>query len=186
MSKFPITMFDGLEIGTFEQDSVRKTDRYENTTYPKWYGSILERKNLRTNFICWRILDLSTLQNGIWQRLNSLLTQDESAKRPVTLQETEFRSMLRGSERGDINQQTIGMLNIQINGNNQTISAINELAIITTIDRYAVNAPPEVKLQAGVDFAVWQIRQPGNANRSNALVRSGAASYLEPYRHRGI
>lgn len=186
MSKFPITIFDGLEIGTFEQDSVRKTDRYENTTYPRWYGSILERKNLRTNFICWRTLDLSTLQYAILQRLNSLLTQDESARRPATLQETEFRSMLRGTERGDINQQTMGVLPIDINGNTQLISAINELSIITTIDRYAVNAPPEVKLLAGVEYGVWLTRQPGNANRSNALVRSGAASLLDPYKHRGI
>ena len=186
MSKFPITMFDGLEIGTFEQDSVRKTDRYENTTYPKWYGSILERKNLRTNFICWRVLDISTLQNGIVQRLNSIFGQEDFAKRPATLAETESRVMFRSSERADTNMQTMGVLPIEINGNNQYLSAINELSIITTIDRYAVNAPPELRLQAGIDLAVWLTRQPGNANRSNALVRSGAASYLEPYRHRGI
>ena len=182
----PITSFDGYELGSFDETDSQQSDTYKSNIIQRWYGSIIERINKRTEFVTWRDVDFSTLRTGISQRLNSLVTQEEFAKRPGTLSETEYRTMLRASERADINMQTMGVQSILIGGNPSVISAINELSIVTTIDRFAYKAPPEVKLHAGVEYAVWLTRQPGNANRSNALVRSGAASLLEAYRYRGV
>ena len=182
----PITMFDGYQLGSFDEADTQQTDSYSISRIPQWYGYITERKNNRTEFVVSRDIDFSTLRNAIYARLNSLVTIDEFAKRPGSLSETESRVMLRNAERDNINIETMGQLSIDIAGSPHLVSAINEISIVSTVERFAYKAPPEVKIHAGVEYAVWLTRQPGNANRSNALVRSGAATLLEPYRYRGI
>ena len=184
--ELPITTFDGYQLGSFDETDHQQTDTYSTKTIPRWYGIITERKNNRTDFITDREIKFTTLQAAIRERLNSLVILDEFAKRPGTIAETEYRPVLGAPERSVINSQSMGNLIVSIGGDTQIVSAINEISIVSTIDRYAVSAPPEIKLHAGVEYAVWLTRQPGNVNRSNALVRSGAASLLEPYRYRGV
>lgn len=184
--ELPITSFDGYELGSFDETDSQQTDTYSTSRIPRWYGYVTERKNDRTNFIVSRDVDFSTLRNAIYARLNSLVSLDEFAKRPGTLSENEYRARLRDAERTNINLETMGQLSIEVAGHAQLLSALNEISIVSTIDRFAYRAPPEVKLHAGIEYAVWLTRQPGNANRANALVRSGAASLIEPYKYRGV
>ena len=184
--ELPISKFDGYQLGTFDETDHQQSDTYSTNRIPRWYGTITERKNNRTEFIASRDVGFSTLRNTIYSRLNSLITFDEFAKRPGTLTETEYRARLTDHERINTNLESMGQQNIEISGHAQLLSALNEISIVSTIERYAVSAPPEIKLHAGVELAVWLTRQPGNANRSNSLVRSGAASLLEPYRYRGV
>ena len=186
MSRLPISEFDGYQLGSFTETDTQNTDTYSTKLVPRWYGHITERSNDRTGFVVFRDIDFSTLREGIYQRLNSIVTIEDFAKRPVTISETEFRSVLSEKERKNTNSNTLGGLAIDISGFQNVMSSFSELAVVTTINRYAYRAPPELKLQAGVEYAVWMIRQPANANRANGLVRSGAATLLDAYKYRGI
>ena len=89
-------------------------------------------------------------------------------------------------ERADLKENILGNVTLDVGGTPQVLSAINEMSIVTMIERFAARAPDECKLQAGIEFATWKIRQPIGSNQANAFVRSGAASFLDPYKHRGI
>ena len=184
--QFPISQFDGYQLGFFTESDKQQTDDYTSRVIARWYGTILERFNKRTDFVTSRDIDFSTLRNAIWIRLDGLATIEQFGRVPSTLGENETRYMLRNSERSDVNNFSMGNMPLEIGNHPQILSGINELSIVTTIDRYAYKAPPEIKLQAAVELSVWIIRQPGNANRSNSIVRSGAATFLDAYRHRSI
>lgn len=184
--EIPITRFDGYDLGEFDETDKQQTDTYTTSRVPRWYGWFWERKNDRTNFVNQRHIDFTTLREGIHQRLNSIITSEEFARLPGTIGDTEYRNMLRPSEREYTSTNMLGRIPFEITEHTQLLSAINEISIVTTIDRYAYRAPPENKLQAGIEFAVWQIRQPVGTNRANALVRSGAATFLDTWKYRGI
>lgn len=184
--ELPITTFDGIALGTFTETGKRKTDTYSDIQITKWYGWFQQRVNNRTNFVLWSVLHVDTLREAISFRLNGLGIFDEMSRRELVLSETQFNNMLNASQRASANASIQGLQGTMIAGNALAISGLNELAVITTIDRYAYPAPPEVKLAAGVEYATWLLRQPAASNRVNALVRSGAATLLDPYRHRGI
>ena len=181
-----ISSFDGYQFGSFDETDKQQSDKYTTKSIPRWYGRILERSNERTEFTIWRDVQFDTLRNAIAQRLNSVITQTEFEKRPATLSETEYRAMLRASERADTINNIQGVDSVSIAGNLQAVSTINELSLITMIDKYAYRAPAELKLQAAIEYAVWIIRQPMGSNKSNGLIRSGAATFLDGYRYRGI
>ena len=184
--EFPITTFDGYSLGTFSETDTENTDSYSNNRIVRWYGFFLERVNDRTDFVISRVLHVDSLREGIAIRLNGLGIFDELSRRELTLSETQYNNRMNAADRASANQAIQGLQGAMLAGNAFAISAVNELAIITTIDRYAYKAPPEVKLAAGVEFAIWLIRQPAASNRVNALVRSGAATLLDAYKHRGI
>ena len=183
---FPITSFDGFDFGTFDETDSQQTDTYSANQIPTWYGAIDEIKNDRTGFVTKRDISFNTLKRSILERLNSLNTGDHFAKRPASIGENEYIMPIRNWERMDLNQNQIGSVNMEIANRQFLLSAVNELSIVTRINQYAYSAPAEMKLQAAVEFATWLIRQPIGSNRANALVRSGAASFLDPYRHRGV
>lgn len=183
---FPITSYDGYQLGTFDETNKQQSDTYSLNTIPRWYGWIDERKNDRTDFVVSREIYFLSLRQAIFQRLNALNMGEDFIKRPATLGENESRARLSESERAYTSMNMLGEFATDVAGSAQILSAINELSIVTTIDRYAYSAPPEMKLQAGVEYAVWLIRQPVGSNRSGALIRSGAASFLEPFRYRGV
>ena len=176
--ELPITTFDGYQLGTFVESDKQNTDNYSSKLIPLWYGRILERMNDRTEFVIRREIFFETLRAAIAQRLNSINTIEDFSRRPMTLGEKESPYILREPERLNVTSQTQGGLPADIAGNYQFLGTASEPAIVTTINRYAYSAPPEVKLQAGVEYAVWLIRQPVGSNRSNGLVRSGAATFL--------
>ena len=184
--ELPITNFDGYQLGNFDESDKQNTDTYTTKSIPLWYGQVIERMNERTDFVIWRQMYFDTLRSAIYQRLNSINTIEEFARRPVTLNDGQTRTILREPERENVNSQTLGGLPTDIAGNHQYLGTVNEPAIVTAINRYAYSAPPETKLQSAVEFAVWLIRQPVGSNRSNGLVRSGAATFLDAYKHRGI
>ena len=183
---FPITKFDGFDLGMFDEDDHQQSDTYSISRISRWYGSVIERKNSRTSFVVRREVDFHTLRKGIYTRLDSINTVEEFVKRPPSLSETEYRNMFPSSERDATSRNMMGEVDREFAGNPQLLSAISEPAIVVTIDRYAYSAPPEVKLQAGIEFAVWHIRQPVGTNKANALVRSGAATFLDAYKYRSI
>lgn len=182
----PITSYDGYELGTFNETDKQNTDTYSISYINTWYGGITERKNNRTDFVISREINFQSLRQAIYLRLTSINAGDDFAKRPATIGENEVSYHLRGSENVGISTNMLGEFSTDVAGNPQILSAINEISIVTTVDRYAYSAPPEMKLQAGVEYAVWLNRQPIGSNRANALVRSGAASFLDPYRLRGV
>ena len=184
--ELPITNFDGYQLGTFDESDKQNTDTYTTKSIPLWYGQVIERMNERTDFVIWRQLYFDTLRSAIYQRLNSINAIEEFARRPVTLGENETPYTLREPERVNVNSQTQGGLPADIAGNHQYLGTVNEPAIVSMINRYAYRAPAEIKLQSAVEYSVWLLRQPMNANRSNGLVRSGAATFLDAYKHRGI
>ena len=184
--ELPITTFDGYQLGTFEETDKQNTDEYTTRSIPLWYGQVIERMNDRTEFVINRQMYFDTLRSAIAQRLNSINAIEEFARRPTTLGEKESPYILREPERMNVTSQSLGGLPTDIAGNYQFLGTASEPAIVTTINRYAYSAPPEVKLQAGVEYAVWLIRQPVGSNRANGLVRSGAATFLDAYKHRGI
>ena len=183
---FPITRFDGFDIGTFDETDKQETDTYETKQISRWYGSIDEYTNNRTEFVAERSVNWNTLHQGINQRLNAINTSEFFTKRPASLGETETPFSIRNWERTDVNSNLLGNVPVEIGGESTVISAINELSIITAVDRYAYSAPPEMKLSAAIEFAVWKIRQPIGSNQANAFVRSGAASFLDAYKYRSI
>ena len=184
--ELPITSFDGFQLGTFDETDKQQSDTYSTNRIPRWYGGISEYINDRTNFVVSRDIDFGTLRQWIYHRMDSLITGDEYAKRPATLSENESRVTLGISEKMNTNADMIGNVTTVVAGKPMLLSSINELSIVTTIDRYAFKAPPEQKLQAATEYAVWVARQPTASNRANALVRSGAASLLDTYKHRGL
>lgn len=186
MSALPISTFDGYALGTFTETDTQQTDTYSNKIIPLWYGKVIERSNDRTEFVTWRDMIFDTLKESIYIRINGILTAEEFAKRPATFQETEYKNPFRATERTETNANILGAMPIDVSGNYHVMASINEYALVTSINRYAYNAPPEVKLQAAVEYAVWQIRQPPQSNRANGFVRSGAATYLDPFKYRSI
>ena len=182
----PVSRFDGFDLGSFEETDKQQSDTYSTNRIPRWYGGISEYKNDRTNFVVSRDIDFGLLQQWILNRMDSLLTSDEYAKRPASLSENESMVLMPGEVKQNINRQIIGQWTTVVAGTPMLLSSINELSIVTTIDRYAFRAPPEQKLQAATEYAVWLARQPTGSNRANALVRSGAASLLDTYKHRGL
>ena len=184
--ELPITTFDGYQLGKFDESDKQNTDNYSTKSIPLWYGQVIERMNDLTDFVIWREIHFDTLRAAIYQRLNSINTMEDFARRPMTLGEKESPYILREPERENVNAQTQGGLPTDIAGNHQYLGTVNEPAIVTTINRYARSAPSEVKLQASVEYSVWLLRQPVGSNRSNGLVRSGAATFLDAYKHRGI
>ena len=182
----PITRFDGYDLGTFDETDKQQTDSYSTTRINRWYGWIAEYTNTRTEFVSHRTINFNTLHQGIYQRLNSINTSEHFTERPASLGENQIPYPIPGFERLDTNIQMMGNVPVEIADEPRYLSAINELSIITTVDRYAYNAQPEMKLQAGIEYAVWLIRQPPGSNRSNGFVRSGAASFLDAYKYRGL
>ena len=182
----PITSFDGYELGSFDETDKQQTDTYSTNHVNTWYGWITEQKNDRTDFIVSREINFQSLRQAIYLRLTSINTAEDFAKRPATLGENEVSYHLRSPENLNLSTNMLGEFSTDVAGNPQLLSAINEVSIVTTVDRYAYNAPLEMKLQAAVELAVWINRQPVGSNKANALVRSGAASFLDPYRHRGV
>ena len=184
---FPVTTFDGFQLGSFDETDKNQADTYSSNLIDTWYGWIDEYKNDRTAFVVSRDVSFHTLKQAILERLNSLNTGDHFQKRPATINhQNESIMPIRSWERGDLNMQMIGNVNMGIANRQFLMGAVNELSIVTTINRYAYKAPPELKLQGAVELAVWIIRQPLNSNRANGVVRSGAATLLDPYKHRGL
>ena len=184
---FPINSFDGYQLGSFEETDTQQTDTYSSNQIGTWYGWIDEYKNDRTAFVVSRDVSFNTLKQAILERLNSLNTGDHFQKRPATINhQNESIMPIRSWERADLNMQMIGDVQMEIANRQFLMGAVNELSIVTTINRYAYQAPGEMKLQGAVELAVWIIRQPLGSNRANGIVRSGAATLLEPYRYRGL
>lgn len=181
-----ITSFDGFQFGKFEETDKNKTDTYSTRIIPRWYGSVIEQSNDRTEFVIWRDMDFNTLREAVYTRIQGLGMFDDFNRRELIRKEDEFQRHLHPGERSTMNSVIAGGIPADIAGNHLQMSGVNELAVITIIDRYAYRAPPEVKLAAGVEYAVWLIRQPAASNRVNALVRSGAATMLDAYKHRGL
>ena len=184
--ELPISIFDGLPLGTFPDTGKRKTDTYSYNRVVKWYGWFMEHTNNRSKIVLSRVLHVDTLRSAIAVRLNGLGVFDEISRRELVLSETQYNNKLNAADRASANQDIQGLQGALVAGNAIAISGINELAIITLIERYAAKAPPETKLAAAVEYGVWMIRQPAGSNRVNAIVRSGAATMLEPYKHRGL
>ena len=185
--KFPINTFDGFELGSFDETDSQQTDTYSTNQIPTWYGSIDEVKNNRTEFVTKREISFGTLHQAILARLNSLITGEHFQNRPQTINtQNESIIPIRSWERSALMENMVGDAQYQIAEKHLLLSAVNELSIVSRINQYAYKAPPEMKLQASVEFATWLIRQPVGSNRANALVRSGAASLLDAYKHRGL
>ena len=182
----PITSYDGYELGHFDETDKQNTDTYSTNHINTWYGWFTESKNDRTGFVVSRKINFQSLRQAIYLRLTAINAGEDFVKRPATVgSENEIPYHLRGSENRNISTNMLGEFSTNVAGNPQLLSAINEVSIVSWIDRYAYSAPLEMKLQAAVELAVWINRQPVGSNRANALVRSGAASFLDPYRHRG-
>ena len=47
----PITMFDGYQLGSFDETDSQQSDTYKSNIIQRWYGSIIERINNRTDFV---------------------------------------------------------------------------------------------------------------------------------------
>ena len=168
----PNFTFDGYDIGYFTETDTQQTDTYGTNRIPRWYGSIVEEFNKRTQFVKLRMIRFDTLANAIFLRFNSLSHLDEHTKRELKLSEAEYNAMM--------DTQSRYLMNTNI------MSGVDPRAIITVVDRYAWAAPSEIKIAAAVEYAVWTIRQPVESNKVNGIVRSGAATLLDPYKHRGI
>ena len=181
-----ISRFDGYDLGTFDETDKKQTDKYETKRIPRWYGSIDEYTNKRTEFIAHRTINFNTLHLGIYERLNAINTSEHFTERPASLGENQIPYPIPGFERLATNTNMLGNVPVEIADEPRYLSAINELSIITAIDRYAYSAPPEMKLSAAIEFAVWKIRQPIGSNQANGFVRSGAALFLDAYKYRGI
>ena len=184
---FPVTQFDGFELGSFDETDAQQADTYSSNQTPTWYGSIDEIKNDRTDFVTKREISFGTLKQAVIARMNSLLTGDHFANRPATINtQNEMIMPVRSWERSGLLENSVGDVPMEIADKLLLLSAVNELSIVSRINQFAYSSPPEMKLQAAVELATWLIRQPVGSNRANALVRSGAASMLEPYKHRGL
>ena len=183
---FPISHYDGFDLGSFDETDKQQSDTYSTNRIPRWYGWIDEYKNNRTEFVANRTIDFNTLHQGIYQRLNSIMTSEHLEKRPASFGENEIPYPIPGWDRLATNTNIIGNVPVEIAGEPRYLSAINEFSIVTAVDRYAYSAPPEMKLSAAIEFAVWKLRQPIGTNHANAFVRSGAASFLDAYRYRSI
>ena len=183
---FPINSFDGYQLGSFDETDKQQTDTYSSNRIDTWYGWLDEYLNDRTAFVVSRDISFLTLKQAIIARLNSLNTGDHFQKRPASINENEYIMPIRGWERMDLNHNMIGNVNMEVGNRQYLMSAVNELSIVTTINRYAYQSPPELKLQAAVEFATWLIRQPVGSNKANGIVRSGAATLLDAYKYRGL
>ena len=178
--------FDGYELGTFPETDKQQSDTYQTNRIARWYGSIDEYTNVRTEFVANRTASFETLYAGIRERLGGIITGEHFEKRPSSLGENDSRLPMTNYERADLKENILGNVTMDIGGNPQVLSSINEMSIVTMIERFAAKAPDEMKLQAGIEFAAWKLRQPIGSNQANGFVRSGAASFLDPYKHRGI
>ena len=165
-------MFDGYDVGYFDETDTQQTDTYVTNRIPKWYGEIIEDVNERTQFVRSRLIRFDALANAMLQRFKSISHLDEQMRRKLELSEGELSNVL--SEQG----RSLVSSNIA--------AGIDPRAIITTVDRFAYSAPMEIKLAAAVEYGTWLIRQPPESNHSNGIVRSGAATLLDPYKHRGL
>ena len=178
--------FDGYELGTFPETDKQQSDTYQTNRIPRWYGSIDEYTNKRTEFVASRTASFEILYSGIRERLGGILTGEYFEKRPSSLGENDSRLPMTNYERADLKENILGNVTMEIAGNPQVLSAINEMSIVTMIERFAARAPDECKLQAGIEFATWKVRQPIGSNQANGFVRSGATSFLETWKYRGI
>lgn len=165
-------VFDGNELGVFDETDTQQSDTYSYNKIRRWYGGFVEEKNDRTQFVLSRAVDFSDLSHAMFLRWNAISHLDEHTRRELKLSESEYNVKMNESTRGLV------ISNLMI--------GIDYRAIINAIDRYAWSAPSETKIAAGVEYGIWMLRQPAGANNVNGLVRSGAATLLDPYKYRGI
>lgn len=155
-------------IGTFPDTGFLEGDTYTTTITPKWYGHVSTESNKRTGFVRSRFVDFTKLKTSLYERINGTLLSDFAKARMAM--SSEDSPAYNAHTHADMTGGIADSLDLDF--------------LVLSVERYALRAPGASLRQAATELGTWLVRQPGESSRVNMMVRSGAASILDPFRKR--
>lgn len=155
---------------TFVDTTFTHGDTYSDEITETFYGRSYAIKNDRSSFVRRTGAEFDKLRDSLDNRVAGTLTLD-MAKVAATA-DKEYVYPISPEQRTDLALASSKGVTLRF--------------LAESVLRYAPRAPDAILLQAATELGLWLIRQPGEASKTNMLVRSGAATILSPYRNRRI